>query len=52
MKKLDCVENMRVGMLEHMHRNFKLCAKHFEASKSKKYVRVVPSYQALEGSAV
>jgi len=31
-RPVECVENMRVGVLEHMHRNSELSAKHLEAS--------------------
>jgi hypothetical protein len=29
---LDCAENMRVGLLEHMHRNSEMSAKHLDTS--------------------
>ena len=49
---LDCVEKVRVGLIEYMHRNYLLSAKHLNASGAKIYAQVVPCYQALAGSTV
>ena len=37
-------------MLEHMHRNFKLCAKHLDASHTEKYARIVALFKSSRSS--